>query len=83
MMPVSPVIAGFDEIVYAKDQPEHLPLPAIRCADGTVITRWRLSWAERIRVLFTGSVFLQQLTFNAPLQPQLPTVTAPDLRPLE
>jgi hypothetical protein len=79
MKPVSPVIKGFDEVVYAKNQPEYRPLPAIKCADGTVISRWRLTWRERLRVLFKGNLYLQQLTFNAPLQPQLPSVDEPKL----
>ena len=43
MEPMSPVLDknqfGLSEIVFAKDQPEYLPLPAIRLNDGTVITR--------------------------------------------
>lgn len=84
MKPVSPVIPNQPEthgleIVFAKDQPEYLPLPAIRCSDGQVITRWSLSWRERLRVLWTGSLWLRQLTFNEPLQPQSPTVEAPEV----
>lgn len=69
MTPISPAIPGMPEVVYAKDQPEYLPLPAYRTGDGTVVTRWRLSWSERIRVLLGGSVWLTILTFNNPLQP--------------
>lgn len=71
------------EIVFAKDQPEYQPLPAVvvqfQGGEVAVITRWRLSLRERLRVLFGGSLWLQQMTFGKPLQPQLPSVTAPVL----
>ena len=78
VLPKQPKTREF-EMVYAKDQPEYRPLPVVKCSDGTVISRWRLTWTERLRVLFTGNLFFQQLTFNQPLQPQLPTVTEPQL----
>jgi len=81
MIPTSPVIPGFEkeEVVFAKDQPEYVPLPAIRCSDGEVISRWRLGWRERLKILWTGSLYLRQLTFGQKLQPQLPTVDCPTL----
>ncbi len=71
MKPATPVIPGLTlpEVVYAKDQPEYIPLPAYRTDDGLVVTRWRLSWLERLRVLVSGSVWLSILTYNKPLQP--------------
>jgi hypothetical protein len=83
MEPMTPVMPHSNEreIVYAKDQPECLPLPAVNrlYGDGvrTVITRWRLTWRERIKVLFRGCVWLEQMTFGGPLQPQRPTVDEP------
>lgn len=67
------------ETVFAEDQPEYLPLPAVRLGDGTVITRWKLTWRERLAVLFGGSIWLQQLTFNQALQPQLPMTKEPEI----
>lgn len=66
------------EIVFAKDQPEYRPLPAIRTADGIVTTRWRLTWRERLLLAWRGSFYLQQMTFGDPLQPQLPSVDPPE-----
>lgn len=82
MKPISPVVKGFDEVVFAKGQPEYLPLPAIRCADPqvTVISKWKLTLWERLKIVFTGRLFLMQLTFGSPLQPQLPSVNEPALR---
>jgi len=62
---------------YAKDQPEYLPLPCFKEDDGTVITRWRLSWWERLQVLVGGSIWLSVLTFNRPLQPVKLETTCP------
>lgn len=71
MIPITPIVPGFDlpYVVYAKDQPEYIPLPALRDDDGTILTRWKLSWKERLQVLFGGSLWLTILTHNHPLQP--------------
>lgn len=84
MTPISPVLLNnqFDlpETVFAKDQPKYLPLPAIVTSDGCVTSRWQLSWRERLKVLWTGNLWLQQYKFNSPLQPQRPTVDEPQFR---
>lgn len=67
------------EITFAKNQPEYRQLPAIKTSEGTVISRWKLTWKERFTILFHGNLFLQQLTFNEALQPQLPTVEEPQV----
>lgn len=80
MKPASPVIPNkrYPEVVFAKDQPQYLQLPALYVNGGTVVlSRWRLTWKERLIVLFKGDLFLQQKTFGQPLQPQLPSVTPP------
>ena len=79
MQPVASVCPGFELPVttYAKDQPEYLPLPCFKEDDGTVITRWRLSWWERLQVLVGGSIWLSVLTFNRPLQPVKLETTCP------
>ncbi len=62
--------------IYAKNQPEYRPLPA--CVDGDrTTTCWHLTLLERLKLLFTGRLWLQQLNFGGPLQPQLPTVNTP------
>lgn len=66
--------------VYAKNQPEYLPLPAFKFRDdrqGRIICCWKLSWKERLAVLFSGRVWQQVLTFNNPLQPQKLTTEKP------
>ena len=67
-----PVEFPQQNIFIGAGQPEYMPLPAhIDEAWGTPTTScWELSWRERIRVLFTGKLYLQQLTFGSRLQPQ-------------
>jgi hypothetical protein len=69
-------------VVYAKDQPEYIPLPAYRFKDdreGRIVCCWRLTWRERLRLLFTGRIWHSILTFNQSLQPQLLETTKPEM----
>jgi hypothetical protein len=65
---------GWTKVIYAKDQPEYLPLPVIKNPNGDVISCWSLDWKERIKLFLTGKLWLMILTYNHPLQPILPTV---------
>lgn len=67
---MKPIKFKYSNVVYAENQPEYLPLPAHKAEDGTVTTCWKCDWIDRIRVLFYGRVYVQQLTFNKALQPQ-------------
>jgi hypothetical protein len=80
MKPVSPVIPGvdIDEVVYAADQPEYQPLPAFKCVNGKILTRWELSEDERKLVSEQGYLYLAVSTFNQPLQPVYLSATPPD-----
>lgn len=73
MTPASPVVPGakfpLEETVYAKNQPPYIPLPVHRLEDGTVLSRWHMTFTERMRAFFTGDVYLWVSTFNQPLQP--------------
>ena len=72
MTPVSPVLVPefvAAEKVYAVDQPQYDPLPVIRNRTGVVLSRWKLTDAEREAVANGADVFLSILTFNQPLQP--------------
>jgi hypothetical protein len=72
--PVLPSSPGISEVILAKDQPQYLPLPVanFQYSDGTesMISCYHLSWRERLRILITGKVWWEQLTFGSPLQPQ-------------
>lgn len=69
MTPIEPKDReGYQRVVFAKDQPQYLPLPAN--FDGrTVETKWQLSWRERFSVLWRGHLHVSLLTFGNPLQP--------------
>jgi hypothetical protein len=66
-------------VTFAENQPEYLPLPALKTDDGTVVSCWKLSFFERVKVLFTGKIWLALLTFNRGLSPQFLTVNKSDL----
>ena len=71
-----PVVDGLEqfETVYAKDQPQYIPLPANVCAPY-VETLWHLTLLERLTILLTGRVHLTIKTFGQPLQPLRLAVT--------
>jgi hypothetical protein len=66
---MKPISFKGQNCIYAKDQPEYLPLPAFKEPDGKIISCWKMSFKERIRVLFSGVIWHSCLTFNKPLQP--------------
>jgi len=70
-------------VVYAAQQPEYQPLPAWRHADGRLVTRWRLSWRERLSALIGRDLFLEVLTFGQPLQPLYPSWSWEDVEAAE
>lgn len=80
MKPVSPVVPGADlpETLFAKDQPEYIPLPAHATKDGYVLSRWRLSWRERFALLFRGDIYHWQGAFGHSLQPIAMTTEKPE-----
>lgn len=64
--------------IWAKDQPLYLPLPAYTNKIET-ISCWKLTWMERIKILFSGKLWLRQMNFGDNLQPQAPCVESPFL----
>ncbi len=62
-------------VIFAKDQPEYTPLPAIAFADGKILTEWRLSEDERVRIQHGENIRLWIWTFGGPLQPVALEVT--------
>ena len=68
---MKPVEFKHQNIVFAKDQPDYQPLPALKIEgmEGHVVSCWKLSFKERIKVLFTGIIWLNLMSFNKPLTP--------------
>jgi hypothetical protein len=56
-------------VVYAADQPEYQPLPVWRKPQGEVVSRWRLTWRERLAALLGRPLYVEVLTYGSPLQP--------------
>jgi hypothetical protein len=81
MKPIAPTFPGLDLplSVFGADQLEYQPLPAYPCQDDerTVISRWKLTWSERLRILWTGNIWLSLLTFGHPIQPSMLSVEPP------
>lgn len=65
--------------VYSKNQPPYLPLPVYEDDEqgGRVIHCWKLSFKERIKILFTGRLWVHILNFKQKLQPIKPMVDNP------
>jgi hypothetical protein len=68
---MKPVEFKHQNIVFAKDQPEYQPLPALRIdsPQGEVVSCWKMSFKERLKALITGKVWLSLMSFNQPLTP--------------
>lgn len=78
---MTPISFRGQSTVFAECQPPYEPLPAHVDRMGCVTSCWRLSWRDRFTMLFTGRLWLSQLTFRQPLQPILPRVDKPEQLP--
>lgn len=66
--------------VYGKGQENiYEELPALVFDDGEVMSCWKLSFKEVLRLLFTRKVWLCVATFNKPLQPTFMSTKKSDL----
>jgi hypothetical protein len=79
-----PVIPGLEsfEVVYAKDQPEYIPLRTLRSRtdEGKVMSRWSPTAEQRKAVMQGADIYLTLLTFQGPLQP-ITLAVATDVNP--
>jgi hypothetical protein len=73
---MTPIEFPEQTVIWAKDQPPYLPLPAFT-SDTETISLWRLTWLERFHILLTGRLWLRQMNFGKRLQPQAPSVASP------
>ena len=62
-------------VVFAKDQPEYTPLPALLFPDGKVLTEWTFTEDERRAIARGENLRLWIWTFGRPLQPVALEVT--------
>lgn len=76
MQPVEQFEAeGARLVVFAKDQPQYLPLPANLFPDGKVLTEWTFTEEERALIARGENIRLWIWTFGQPLQPVALEVT--------
>ena len=66
---MKPIKFEEQNVIYAENQKEYLPLPAKKNENGDVITCWELSPEEVKEVTETGKIWFKIATFNQPLQP--------------
>ena len=59
-----------ENITYAKNQPEYLPLPTYKDDNGLVTSCYKVTLWEAIKLVFGARVWVTIKTFNNPLQPQ-------------
>jgi hypothetical protein len=76
---MKPIKFKEQNVTYAENQPEYFPLPAHKDINGIVTSCWKLSFKERIRVLFKGNIWLCLWSFNKPLTPSYMTTRKKDL----
>lgn len=78
---MKPVEFKHQNIVFAKDQPQYQPLPALKIDSptGEVISCLKLSFKERIKVLFCGRIWLSLMSFNQPLTPSFLAVNRKEI----
>lgn len=70
---MKPVSFPQQNIVIAENQKEYLPLPAYKESgtdEGQLITCWKFSFFERVKILFTGKLWMNELTFHKPVTPR-------------
>lgn len=65
---------GWRPVVMAKDQPQYIPLPALRHDDGRILSRWTFTDEEREAIADGADLYLTVHTFNHALQPLRPDV---------
>lgn len=70
---MKPIKFKEQNVVFAENQKEYLPLPACKLdtPEGHVVFCQHLSFIERLRVLFTGKIWCCLLSFGKPLTPSL------------
>jgi hypothetical protein len=76
---MKPIYFKESNVVFAKDQKPYLPLPAYQddLQGGRIFHCWKLTIKERIKILFTGKLWINVLNFKQPPQPIKPMVDSP------
>lgn len=67
------------EIAKSQDEYETLHALIIDSPEGYIVSCWKLSFKERIKILFIGKVWLSLMSFNKPLTPSFMSVNRKDV----
>ena len=67
------------DMVFGKNQPEYMPLPAKQIDDKTIMTCWELSDEDILLINSSKKIWLGIMTFGKPLQPVLLTASRTDI----
>ena len=73
---MKPIDFPQSNVRWAENQAEYQTLPAFS-NDEETISCWRLTIWERLKLLWTGCIWVRQINLTAPLQPQLPQIESP------
>ncbi len=76
---MKPIEFKEQNVVFAKNQPPYLPLPAYQDDEqgGRIFHCWGLTWRERAKILLTGKLWINVLNFKNPPQPIKPMADSP------
>jgi hypothetical protein len=85
---MTPIKFPGSNIVIGENQPQYIPLPALRLDDGQVYTCWELNNSEIEDLVSSRKLYIKSLTFKyldengvehfTPFQPILPLVDLSD-----
>ena len=76
-----PVVEGLEkfEIVYAKNQPEYIPLPTLAGGHGqSAVSRWTFTDDQRQAIADGADVYLEVFHFHQPLAPVRVAIGKPE-----
>ncbi len=71
---MKPIEFEGQNVVFAKDQPEYIPLPAFRDEKGNITTVWEFTPEERALIARGENLNINVMTFNQALQPLRPYI---------
>jgi len=73
---MKPIDFEHRNVIFAENQPEYMSLPALKLDthEGEVISCWDLSFKERLKILFTGKVWMSLMMFGKPVTPSFLSV---------
>lgn len=67
------------DMVFGKNQPEYMPLPAKQVNNNTIMTCWELTDEDILLINSSKKIWLGIMTFGKPLQPVLLTASRTDI----